>query len=1075
MTAPDLKWLERKARPRRADATVHRRRLVLLEMATAVVGCVVGYRLLVGYVQHFEVALASHILHFLGVDRISGALGDSFVVFGPGMQPVVAELTGSCTILSSVLALTALAAVALRQRPQALPGLLIASVFVLVANQVRLVLSLLAGRYFAVDALIFFHDWVGATLNFAYILFGLLIMIGMTMYDRQLAEQDRSGRHTADRPAAWARPGLGHRVPVEGEPKAPRVRVASLVHRKVLPKGLSKRLAQKRERRRIDYRVGHESTARRAEIIRGMAAKGLSVHTATLLAVASYETEPMVLDALADAVAERQWEPLHSPDVLALRLWARAWLMRAPEKPRATGRLIAVTGAGGPAGVAVIRALRAAGEEVLALDASPDAAGLRLANRAAVVPLADKPEFADAVLAVLAEHRPAALVCTVAEEYAALTPLADRFAELGTKTWLPEHADVCLDKVAFAEALHAAGVPHPVTASTPQDASRVPGPWVVKPARGRGSRDVMLVDDPDELALALAAVPGAIVQNRLTGREFTADALIDRDGTMVVCVPRWRDETKGGISVQGTTFTSDAVTEAVAATLRAVRHTGPANVQGFVADSGEVTIVEVNPRFSGGLPLTLAAGADVVNTYVKGILEPDAKLPALEFQAGLRMARHYAEVFYPVEETVTPAVTIPTPITPAVTIPTPITPVVTTPVVAARTAPATVEARPVSRRIMVPFGTRPEVIKLAPVVHALRAAGHHVTTVDTGQHQVAAMSTDVQRALGLTPDVRLTPAAGPSRLAALVTGATEALTAHPADVVLALGDTHTVPAYALAARGAGVPFAHLEAGLRSFNPRSLEEINRRVAATTAQIHFAPTERAAAFLAGEGIAQERIFVVGNPVVDVLRERGIEPVPPADREGVLVTAHRASNVDDPARLERLVDVIGRLAAIGPVRFPIHPRTRARLTEHRLLDRLTALSGVVCEDPLPYDELLPALAHSRIVVTDSGGLQEEAAFLGVPVVVLRRSTPRWEGVETGAAVLTGISSDFEADRAVATARRLSSAAELARIAELPCPYGDGHTGTRIAQLFAESSMDALLALDEPDYTDGRLPWAI
>ncbi|GLW27668.1 non-hydrolyzing UDP-N-acetylglucosamine 2-epimerase [Actinoplanes regularis] len=381
-----------------------------------------------------------------------------------------------------------------------------------------------------------------------------------------------------------------------------------------------------------------------------------------------------------------------------------------------------------------------------------------------------------------------------------------------------------------------------------------------------------------------------------------------------------------------------------------------------------------------------------------------------------------------------------------------------------------------NRRIMVPFGTRPEVIKLAPVVHALRAAGHHVTTVDTGQHQDAAMSIDVQRALGLTADVRLTPAAGSSRLAALVAGATEALAAHPADLdlVLALGDTHTVPAYALAARSAGLPFAHLEAGLRSFNPRSLEEINRRVAAATAQLHFAPTARAAAFLAGEGIAEERIFVVGNPVVDALRERGIRPVPPADRTGVLVTAHRASNVDDPARLARLVDVVGRLTAIGPVRFPIHPRTRKRLAEHGLLDRLTALPGVVCEDPLPYDDLLSALADSRVVVTDSGGLQEEAAYLGVPVVVLRRSTPRWEGVEAGAAVLTGITSDDEAGRAVAAAHRLSAPAELARIAQLPCPYGDGHTGTRIARLLAEQSMDALLALDEPDYTDGRLPWA-
>jgi carbamoyl-phosphate synthase large subunit len=180
---------------------------------------------------------------------------------------------------------------------------------------------------------------------------------------------------------------------------------------------------------------------------------------------------------------------------------------------------------------------------------------------------------------------------------------------------------------------------------------------VVKPARGRGSRDVVLVDDPGDLAHAFASVPGAIVQTRLSGREFTADALVDRDGTLVACVPRWREETRGGISVQGTTFASLAVTEVVAATLRAVRHTGPANVQGFVSEHGEVTIVEVNPRFSGGLPLTLAAGADVVNTYLQGILNPSGRLPSLGFQDGLRMVRHFSEIFYAAAETPAPVET----------------------------------------------------------------------------------------------------------------------------------------------------------------------------------------------------------------------------------------------------------------------------------------------------------------------------------------------------------------------------------------------------------------------------------
>ncbi|WP_229071075.1 non-hydrolyzing UDP-N-acetylglucosamine 2-epimerase [Actinoplanes sp. DH11] len=379
------------------------------------------------------------------------------------------------------------------------------------------------------------------------------------------------------------------------------------------------------------------------------------------------------------------------------------------------------------------------------------------------------------------------------------------------------------------------------------------------------------------------------------------------------------------------------------------------------------------------------------------------------------------------------------------------------------------------KHILVPFGTRPEVIKLAPVVAALREHGHSVVTVDTGQHTDAAMSGDVQRDLGLTPDIRRELPAGGNRLAALIEGAGQMLDADRPDLVLALGDTHTVPAYALAARAAGVPFAHLEAGLRSFNPRSLEEVNRRVAAAVAQLHFAPTGRAAGFLAEEGVDADRIFIVGNPVVDALRRRGINPVPPPDRTGVLFTAHRASNVDDPDRLARIVGLVARLADIGPVRFPVHPRTGARLREFGLAERLASLPGVACEDPLPYDELLRELATSRVVVTDSGGLQEEASYLGVPVVVLRRSTPRWEGVETGTSVLTGISTDDEADRAVAAAHRLSQPLMLAHIAALPCPYGDGNTGPRVAELLADPAVEALLSLEEPDYTDGPLPWAL
>ncbi len=378
------------------------------------------------------------------------------------------------------------------------------------------------------------------------------------------------------------------------------------------------------------------------------------------------------------------------------------------------------------------------------------------------------------------------------------------------------------------------------------------------------------------------------------------------------------------------------------------------------------------------------------------------------------------------------------------------------------------------RHVLVPFGTRPEVVKLAPVVRALLDAGHRVDVVDTGQHTDPALSTELQQLLGLSPTRRFTLPADPwARTGALHAGAAEAVATSAPELVLALGDTATVPAYALAARAAGRPFAHVEAGLRSLNPRSVEEVNRRVAAAAAQLHFAPTARAATFLRGEGVPAERVLVVGNPVIDTLVAQGVRPMPVEERTGVLVTAHRPTNVDDPVRLGRLVAVVRELAErIGPVTFPVHPRTAARLDGtglRRGLDR----PGITVTGPVGYPTLLAALASARLVVTDSGGLQEEAAYVGVPVVVLRGSTPRWEGVEAGTTTLAGLADEDAVDTVLAAAARHTTPAEQERAAALPCPYGDGTTGARIAAVLSDERTDALLALDEPDFTDGRLPW--
>jgi UDP-N-acetylglucosamine 2-epimerase (non-hydrolysing) len=281
---------------------------------------------------------------------------------------------------------------------------------------------------------------------------------------------------------------------------------------------------------------------------------------------------------------------------------------------------------------------------------------------------------------------------------------------------------------------------------------------------------------------------------------------------------------------------------------------------------------------------------------------------------------------------------------------------------------------------------------------------------------------------------------------------------------MVVGDTYTVPIFCLAARRYTVPVVHIEAGLRSFNPTSLEELNRRIAGQSASLHLAPTETAARFLEAEGVDRSRIRVVGNPVIDALRLTGVRARPPASRSGVVVTSHRAGNVDHVDKLRRLVDLVLRLAdEFGTVSFPVHPRTRARLLDTGDWTRLQA-SPVRLFPPLPFDGMVELVATSRVVVSDSGGLQEEAAWLGVPVVVLRPSTPRWEGVAAGISKLVGIDPDLALD----AVRAFTTEEAQQRVAATRCPYGDGHTSERVAEILSERATRENLQLAEPDFVD-------
>jgi carbamoyl-phosphate synthase large subunit len=316
-------------------------------------------------------------------------------------------------------------------------------------------------------------------------------------------------------------------------------------------------------------------------------------------------------------------------------------------------RGVLVTGAGGPAGIAVVRALVERGQPVVAVDPDPLAAGLRIADRRAVICAAAQPDrFVDELAAVVELFSVDLVVCTVSEE---MLVLAGREHHMSAPLWIPSRRTVaaCVDKWRFwkiAEHARIPAAPSMLGAALGNEeiaaiTDTLPGPWIVKPRFGRGSRDVYAVDDPAELAWACRRVAQPIVQTRLSGREFTLDLLTDPDGMLAGVVPRWRLETMAGVSTKGRTFCDprlNAIAERVVATYSL---NGAANLQGFVTDDDEIVVIEVNPRFSGGLSLSLAAGADLVGEFVRGTLGMRVRPEHLQFRPGVTVVRHYTELF----------------------------------------------------------------------------------------------------------------------------------------------------------------------------------------------------------------------------------------------------------------------------------------------------------------------------------------------------------------------------------------------------------------------------------------------
>ena len=340
-------------------------------------------------------------------------------------------------------------------------------------------------------------------------------------------------------------------------------------------------------------------------------------------------------------------------------------------------------------------------------------------------------------------------------------------------------------------------------------------------------------------------------------------------------------------------------------------------------------------------------------------------------------------------------------------------------------------------KVFTVVGNRPQFIKAAPLSAALRDAGIDEIVLHTGQHWYHVMSQVFFDQLGLAePRYRLD--LHTSDTAQMQPAIAERIAAESPDIVLVYGDTNSTLAGAKAAANASIPLAHVEAGLRSRDRSMPEEHNRIETDRLSWLLFCPDDRSKRTLEAEGVLG-RIYVVGDVMADASRlfaplARAAFPVPHEPRSYVIATIHRQGNVEQP-RLGRIVDGLNRIDEM--IVFPVHPRTRARLQE----DGLVFGPHVRLIEPLSYLELASLASQARVIVTDSGGLQKEAYWYGVPCVTVRPSTEWVDTVAIGANVLV------DDDPAALAAAVATASLPPNR----PVLYGDGHASERIAQVLA------------------------
>ena len=357
-------------------------------------------------------------------------------------------------------------------------------------------------------------------------------------------------------------------------------------------------------------------------------------------------------------------------------------------------------------------------------------------------------------------------------------------------------------------------------------------------------------------------------------------------------------------------------------------------------------------------------------------------------------------------------------------------------------------------KILSIFGTRPEAIKMAPVIQELAKYPDRITSKVCATAQHREMLDQVLDLFGITPDYDLDlmqESQSPTQVASLVLAKLEPiLKKEKPDWVLVQGDTTTVMAAAIAAFYARVRVGHVEAGLRTFDKWQPfpEEINRMIAGVTADLHFAPTAQSRQNLLREGVPSEAILVTGNTVIDALHwvaEQPFDSLPAFKRSNVktiLVTAHRRENFGRPIQdiCEALKEIAEQYPCGVEIVYPVHPNPNIQEPVHHILGDVPRIT---LSPPLDYLPLVRLMKSAHLVLTDSGGIQEEAPGLGKPVLVLREKTERPEAVEAGTVRLVGT------DRArivEETRRLLEDEVHYQKMAQAVNPYGDGHAAERI-----------------------------